>query len=61
MSSSKANGSGPGVASQGLLTRHPKLSTEEFKNQYQHHASVAMPWALANGVGHYAQVFPIAV
>lgn len=47
------------ITSQGLLTRHPNLSIEEFRTQYQRHALVAMPWALANGVKYYAQVrFP---
>jgi len=40
----------------GLLKRNPALSVDEFKDQYIHHASVVMPWCLANGVTYYAQV-----
>jgi hypothetical protein len=55
--SAKSPSSGPGVGGQALLKRRIGSSPEEFRNHYiNHHAPIAIPWCLANGVTYYAQV-----
>ncbi|KAK4548127.1 hypothetical protein LTR36_009996 [Oleoguttula mirabilis] len=42
---------------QALLKRRAGSTFEEFSKYYlDHHAKVALPWCLANGVTYYAQV-----
>lgn len=47
----------PAVGGQALLKRRPGMTSEAFKAYYiEHHARLAMPWCLDNGVVSYVQV-----
>ena len=50
---------GPGIGGKALLKRREGSTPEEFRKHYTtHHASIVLPWCLANRVSYYAQVTP---
>ena len=41
---------------QVLLKRHANYTSEQFSEHWVKHAAKVTPWALENGIKHYAQV-----